>query len=310
MPRSADQGNWRQKLIDAGASSILAEQIAPFARPSVKIVVGAIQETDNQPIGASKFNGMPDLPTGMRWPRREAYKSADREMISQPALLNFICQIRLSDIAAAGGTNLDLPESGLLSLFYDVSSQPWGFDPADRVGFQVHWFQEDNLVRAEQPIDAPEGLTFPSSIVSLKPTECLPPPESQTLLEAFTDKPDLMQAWEEFCGYPFDRTAAAKRFLAPDHVVGGWPVPFQNPMEVECQFVSNGIFMGGSNRAPADVINKLRPGWKDWHLLLQLSSDDDSGWMWGDMGSLYVWIRKQDLAARDFSNCWVILQCG
>ena len=32
--------------------------------------------------------------------------------------------------------------------------------------------------------------------------------------------------------------------------------------------------------------------------------------MWGDVGKLYFWIRKQDLARRDFSNVWMIMQCS
>jgi len=49
--------------------------------------------------------------------------------------LAFLAQINLAEIASTGGTDLALPESGLLSFFYDAESQPWGFDPGDSVGF-------------------------------------------------------------------------------------------------------------------------------------------------------------------------------
>ncbi|NNJ25645.1 hypothetical protein LzC2_17180 [Planctomycetes bacterium LzC2] len=54
-------------------------------------------------------------------------------------------------------------------------------------------------------------------------------------------------------------------------------------------------------------------------LLLQLASDfgDDSDpadqgfeMMWGDLGMLYWWIRREDLAARRFDRVWMTLQCG
>ncbi|MGN0700170.1 MAG: DUF1963 domain-containing protein [Oscillospiraceae bacterium] len=32
--------------------------------------------------------------------------------------------------------------------------------------------------------------------------------------------------------------------------------------------------------------------------------------MFGDCGHIYFWIRKADLAARNFDNVWLILQCG
>ncbi len=41
-----------------------------------------------------------------------------------------------------------------------------------------------------------------------------------------------------------------------------------------------------------------------------LQVDSDYALIWGDMGTIYFWIRKQDLAAHDFSKTWMILQCG
>jgi uncharacterized protein YwqG len=54
----------------------------------------------------------------------------------------------------------------------------------------------------------------------------------------------------------------------------------------------------------------LENGRSDWLLLFQLDSDDAAKMMWGDAGRLYFWITKQDLARRDFSNVWMILQCS
>ena len=38
-------------------------------------------------------------------------------------------------------------------------------------------------------------------------------------------------------------------------------------------------------------------------------TDDDTGWMWGDVGTLYFWIREQDARAGDFSRVWMVFQC-
>lgn len=32
--------------------------------------------------------------------------------------------------------------------------------------------------------------------------------------------------------------------------------------------------------------------------------------MWGDVGRLYYWIRREDLAQRRFDKVWLVLQCG
>ncbi|MDR2512739.1 MAG: DUF1963 domain-containing protein [Puniceicoccales bacterium] len=47
-----------------------------------------------------------------------------------------------------------------------------------------------------------------------------------------------------------------------------------------------------------------------WKLLLQLDSDDDTGWMWGDVGTVYFRIREQDARKADFSKVWMVFQCG
>jgi uncharacterized protein YwqG len=51
-------------------------------------------------------------------------------------------------------------------------------------------------------------------------------------------------------------------------------------------------------------------GAADWRLLLQIDTDEDGpGWMWGDVGRIYFWIKKHDLALRRFADVWLILQC-
>jgi uncharacterized protein YwqG len=81
-------------------------------------------------------------------------------------------------------------------------------------------------------------------------------------------------------------------------------------MDLECQLVSNGLYCGdesGYNDARAKLLEENR---SDWVLLLQIDSDDFCEMMWGDCGMLYFWIRKEDLAARNFDDVWMILQCS
>jgi uncharacterized protein YwqG len=95
------------------------------------------------------------------------------------------------------------------------------------------------------------------------------------------------------------------------HRFGGWPAVIQNPMELECEMVTKGIY-AGSAEAYADpliIISPLRESARDWRLLRQLDSDDDLGWSWGDVGTLYFWCRENDLADRRFDRAWTILQC-
>ncbi len=80
-------------------------------------------------------------------------------------------------------------------------------------------------------------------------------------------------------------------------------------MDLECQLVSNGIYLGDSKYIKDPKAKELEKGRDEWVMLLQLDSDDQTEMMWGDVGMLYFWIKKSDLASKNFDNCWMILQC-
>ncbi len=84
----------------------------------------------------------------------------------------------------------------------------------------------------------------------------------------------------------------------------------QNPWQRECQMASNGIDVGGPEGYEDSRAAALEAGVEDWIMLAQIDSDDDAGWMWGDVGVLYFAIRRQDLAALEFDRAWLVLQCG
>jgi uncharacterized protein YwqG len=94
-----------------------------------------------------------------------------------------------------------------------------------------------------------------------------------------------------------------------EHQLLGLPRPIQGEMELECQLVTNGLYTGDASGYKDPRRKTLEPGAIDWTLLLQVDSDDNAGMMWGDLGRLYFWVRRQDLASRNFDKVWTILQC-
>lgn len=263
----------------------VSKQLEGMARNSIRIIASP---TEAISIGASKLGGLPDLPDEIEWPTHNNVP------------LGFIGQINLAEAVPFDLAN-ELPKTGMLYFFYDGQQQAWGFDPKDSGSSRVLFY--DGQSSALKRRKSPDGL----------------PAESDFLLQAvaFEAEPRL-PAWQSI---PIDQLQLTEdesdRYLKlldsirptiPLHWLLGYPNQVQGDMQLECQLVTNGLYCGdpsGYRDPRAAILEKTAT---DWRLLLQVDSDDHS-MTWGDVGHIFFWIRKQDLAERDFSKCWLILQC-
>jgi uncharacterized protein YwqG len=195
------------------------------------------------------------------------------------------------------GTGID-DHAAVLSFFYDTDRQPWGYDPVHRAGWRV--------VRANRETarvrEAPDGATTYPELLLIGARIPTFPGWEEDVVETITsgDSDDYLDLVE--------RIEASRR--SPKHRLGGWPDLQQGPWQLECQLASNGIYVGDSEGYRHPRVAELKPGAADWIMLAQIDSDDDAGWMWGDAGTLYFAIRRQDLAARAYQRAWMVLQCG
>lgn len=259
--------------------------------------------------GRSVFGGAPLTPSGFEWPsyapRAEEALPASLEKfgLRQPPSgrrpLDFLLQIDLAEIAAFDAAR-PLPRSGLLTFFYDCKHQPWGFDPAHRDRFRVMLFDQDDLVTRLPPTAplATRGLAFSHG-------DTLPHLGSKTFeqVEAAAEIPDAyFDFLQELERRPYSSAGGLHRIL-------GHSANVQGDMQLRAQLVSNGLYCGGTTDDDARIA-RLAPGAADWVLLLQLDSDKSAKLMWGDVGRLFFWIRRQDLAARRFDRAWMNLQCS
>jgi len=94
----------------------------------------------------------------------------------------------------------------------------------------------------------------------------------------------------------------------PLHKLLGHPDAIQNDMAIECAMASAGLDASFRPDLKNPEQRKIAETAKDWTLMLQLDSEEKLGLQWADAGRLFFWIRKQDLAAFKFDQCWVILQ--
>lgn len=247
-------------------------------------------EEGGLPVGCSKVGGSPDLPLECGWP----------SCGGRP--LNFLLQINLEDISKFSYCK-ELPQTGLLSVFFDAVEQRWGFDPQDQGRWQILY--------VEAPDSGLKRLTQPHSDLPVREFR----PCALTFYEA------LSPGWETVPVHALNMDDhEADEFFdfahslpgGPAHQILGHPLgiqSFEKDMQFRCQCVSNGLYMGGGPAFDAERAKELEPGAAEWRLLLQIDSDDSSAMEWGDSGRLYFWIRDQNLRQRDFSAVWMILDC-
>ncbi len=272
--------------------SAYTETIAALTKPALKL-----SKTDGQylPVGASRFGGLPDLPPDFSWWR------------SQDQPLSFLAQLNCADLQSFPVAQV-LPQAGLLSFFYDVINQPWGGDRGDRDGFAVMYTPPTTaLVPAEMPTDAAidQGWLLPTFGITFTEILSIPHYEAPEL--------DLLQLDDTTRNHYFDLVAnwLANMFEGePCHQLFGYPQNIQGDVRLECVLAQQGFYEQPPTPIDISEIEAATQASLDWHLCLQIDSDDDLQVMWGDMGILYVCLRSLDLQAQCFDQAWTILQCG
>jgi uncharacterized protein YwqG len=268
------------------------EDVLALARPSLRLTLA--DEAQGR-LGGSRLGGAPDTPPGFSWPTWEGED------------LVFLGQISLEDVAAVD-PGWRLPPLGLLLFFYDTIRQPSGLDPAHRGSCEVVLYQgpSSSLEPAserdwfiESPLDLSLELTVPSF--------------HSLAIEGLDLDMSAYESWEELRNGLASLQGVELEVLPLEplalHRLLGYPEELDGRMELDCQLASHGIDLSDGTAYLDPQADALAPSAADWRLLLQLSTDDEVGFYWGDgLGRLYIWIRERDLVEYKTSAAWAILQ--
>ncbi len=293
-----------KKQTDNGAKSRPA--LTNFEISSLKkneIVMEVDESVEGVLPHASKIGGKPLLPADFAWP---VFTGID-DGVTRP--LSFLCQINLTEVKPYDCDNL-LPDKGMLYFFYESVSFRWGFDPADRGCTRVLYFEDTTgFVPTECPKDLEEGYIVPEMAVCFTAGASYPKYEELHLHSSTDCDWDDYDELLESAGVGIDGEDADK------HKLLGYADIIQGEIPIECERISRGLYCGDAQsyqNTPEEVKADIKKCAADWVLLLQLTTlqKDDWEWMWGDCGMLYFYIRKQDLAAKDFEQTWFSLQCS
>jgi uncharacterized protein YwqG len=271
----------RQYLDDSAA------QLLPEASLSVRL---RPTQACGPSSSGSRLGGLALLPPDQSWPVTQA---------GMP--LSFLGQISTSEITVPPGCP-ELPPDTLLAFFYEAAGQQgWGLDPADHQYWKVIAVPRATAA----PADAPAGVRVfsPRRLVPELVTTILDPdePAIEGLCRATGD--GIPQLYDRL----YEEQQRGDK--GPLHRMFGWPDLVQNSMQLDCQLASSGIDLRSDAAYDDPRAAQLEGGAADWMLLLQVDTDDEAGWMWGDCGTLYYWIRRPDLLAGRFGRVWMIFEC-
>ena len=276
----------------------MKEKLESLAKNSISLKIAGKEEYK---LGATRFGGKPDVPSDFVWPRFEG-ESYDHVVKNRP--LSFLAQFNCEDLAQYDAEHL-LPDHGLLSFFYELETQCWGYDPKDKGCARVYWFEDISaLSAAEFPQDMEEDFQMPMIKIKLALQKSYPSwADFSDIYSEEYDYEAFYDIYGELYGEDSDEYSQ----------VLGWPHVIQNSMYAECDLVTQGYYLGnGWINIPQDVRGRAEKSARDrWLLLFQLDTVEEGDFelMFGDAGHIYFYINKEDLQARRFDNIWLILQC-
>lgn len=253
-------------------------------RNSLALTIGKREEAG---VYATRFGGKPAVPRDFQWPQY-----TDLEL-SETYPINFVAQFDCADLAPHDA-DAALPKRGMLSFFYDAEGQPFeGY--SDRWGCaRVFWFENiGELILAELPEGMDEASCFPCLSIDVANGPSYPGWEEYELIGGKMNRGQI----EDYCallnelnyGEDYERS---KLLGWPDVIQGNMTKGFVNYNE------------DGPLCSDHESLDK-------WVLLMQLNTVENDGFelMFGDCGSIYFYIKREDLRKRRFDDVRVVLQC-
>lgn len=239
--------------------------------PSVETV--PVLDELTLPIGASRFDSVPDVPLGFEWPCH-----------SGGGLMECLAQINLQEIQSR--ENLPLPREGWLLFF--LGSENVLEKPEARVVYVA----PGPLVRWATAV--PREYTRQTCRLDFESVFSLPDSHDWCVEQRVSFVNSQIDSYVKL---QEQLTNGARHYLL------GYPRAIAGDVRaeaVQAQALASRATL--SWRQAAEIAN-------EHCLLLQLDSDTAGpGWMWGDVGSLYFVARKSDIAAGRFDRTRLVVQ--
>lgn len=280
------------------------EKLESLAKNSIEL---KIDGKEQYKLGATRFGGQPDVPPDFVWPTFEG-RGYDDVVKNRP--LTFLAQFNCEELAQYDTEHL-LPDHGLLSFFYEIDTQCWGYNPKDKGCAQVYWFEDTSVLSAADfPADMEANFKIPITCIQMKQKRSFPQWEDFYKTEPEMEPEQYIPQLDKF-------EEAQKELGIQESMNGskllGWSDMIQDSMPIDCELVTQGYYLGGGwEGIPEEVRRQAEEtAIERWILLFQLDTVECSNFelMFGDCGRIYFYIPKEDLLVHRFDRVWLMLQC-
>lgn len=274
---------WTHALHKAGLHDLASRRIQ-----AMRSGISLLQVSSRKHF--SKLGGNPDLPGHMTWPSWQ-----DRR-------LTLVLQLDFAEVQSAVGASA-LPSRGRLWFFYDIDRLPTISQQSLFEGWRLLF--DDAPVVADSATPATDNCWQSDEVLPEQPIEFGSVRTCPSVFHIATDEEEGV-LYDSDC---FDLNGICEledkaRRARPLHQLLGHATPIHPWNEgSDCEFFYQRLVT--DNTVNEATLEANSP---DWMLLLQIDGIPPD-WTWGDNGLLYVYIRRQDLATRDFSKVCVEMQC-
>ena len=257
-----------------------AERLIGLLRPAIQL---SAAETGEIVVG--RLGGVAKLPDDMAWP----------SLAEGSSPMSFVAELDCEELARHE-VDITLPETGTLLFFVTAGAHE------SRVIYVPH-----GTAVAERPVPDDRVEVYAELPLAAVTEPSWPSRSHPALVDVFGSLQEAEEmVWDHVLDEDTLETFADQLTLyedggrvGPPHQVGGYSDALQGPIEAVAAYAAG----TGSYGDPA-----FQEEARQWVTLLQVAEDARAGLIWGD-GAYLIWgIRRDHLAARDFSKVHLDVQ--
>ncbi len=290
-----------QQMLFASKLTSKLNILEKYYSPSIKLSTQKNKRSFKKELGKSQIGGWPDLPKGMEWPKWDG----------RP--MSFLAQINLEEMHEIN-PQLHLPKQGLLSFFLGCTDDSYNrsgknFYMVDLlIGCEAHHQEGIKIIYTEDLKELTEVKNSESILPeSFNSCEIIPtlggnplPDVNSTVYEQLLLKGAEVDNYNKL----LDKVNADSDLDENwDNLFMGYPQLIQmNPPEIFCERAKLGLDpYQKATKKELDASSR-------WTMILQLTSDPNPDFIWGDGGHFYFYSNREKTLKGDFSESWVYFE--